>query len=87
MPLMYGDFIELRLDDTTWAYARNYFGDIAIVVFNKNNEGKNVQILLPKMLENKEYKANLGCEFSLDKNVLSVQVPANGVEVLTLASK
>lgn len=84
MPLMYGDFIELRLDDTTWAYARNYFGDIAIAVFNKNNESTNVQILLPKILENKEYKANLGCEFSLDKNVLSVQVPANGVEVLTL---
>jgi len=84
MALMYGDFIELRLDDTTWAYARNYFGDVVIVIFNKNDEAKDIEVLLPKMFEDKEFKSNLGSEFSIEKEILTVNVKANGVEVLTL---
>ncbi len=83
LALIYGDFIELRLDDTTWAYARNYFGKVAIAVFNKSDEAAEIGILLPKMFENKEFISNLGSEFTLDKNVLTVNVKANGVEILT----
>lgn len=84
MALMYGDFIELRLDDTTWAYARNYFGEIAIAIFNKSDKPAEVDVLLPKIMEGKEFKSTLGCDFSVDENLLKVNLPANGVEVLVL---
>ena len=43
LPLIYGDFIELYLTNTEWAYARNYFGEIVITVFNRNLEEKEIQ--------------------------------------------
>lgn len=84
LPLMYGDFIELKLEDDVWAYARNYFGKVAIVVFNKSDEEKSIKVLLPKILENKKYKAPFNnSEFKVDENILTITVKANGVEVLT----
>lgn len=82
MALMYGDFIELRLEDNIWAYARNYFGEVAIVVFNKSDQDQDIKVLLPKMMENMEFKAALGSTFSVSDNILDVKVKANGVEVL-----
>lgn len=84
LALIYGDFIELRLDDNTWAYARNYFGDVVIAVFNKNDEATDINILLPQILEDKKFQPNLGGTVSQDKNVMTVSLKANGVEVLTL---
>lgn len=84
MALMYGDFIELRLDETTWAYARNYFGDVVITVFNKNKEEKEIEVLLPKMMEDKEFKSLFGNNLTINDNILKVTVPENGVEVLLL---
>ncbi len=84
MALMYGDFIELRLDETTWAYARNYFGDVVITVFNKNREEKEIEVLLPKMMEEKKFKSLFGNHVTTNDNVLKVTVPENGVEVLLL---
>ncbi len=84
MALMYGDFIELRLDDNTWAYARNYFGDIVITVFNKNKEEKEIEVLLPKMMEDKEFKSLFENNLIINDNILKVTVPGNGVEVLIL---
>ncbi len=84
MPLMYGDFIELKLEDDVWAYARNYFGKVAIVVFNKSDEEKSIKVLLPKILEDKKYYAPFNnSEFKIEDNILTITVRANGVEVIT----
>lgn len=83
LPLIYGDFIELYLTNTEWAYARNYFGEIVITVFNRNLEEKEIQIPLPKMMQNKKYETAFGSDFSIEDGILTIKVKGNGVDVLT----
>ena len=83
LPLIYGDFIELYLTNTEWAYARNYFGEIVITVFNRNLEEKEIQIPLPKMMQDKKYETAFGSNFSIEDDILTIKVKGNGVDVLT----
>ena len=83
LPLIYGDFIELYLTKTEWAYARNYFGEIVITVFNRNLEEKEIKIPLPKIMLNKNYETTFGSDFSIEDGILTIKVKANGVDVLT----
>ena len=83
LPLIYGDFIELYLTNTEWAYARNYFGEIVITVFNRNLEEKEIQIPLPKMMQDKKYETVFGSDFSIENGILTIKVKGNGVDVLT----
>ena len=83
LPLIYGDFIELYLTNTEWAYARNYFGEIVITVFNRNLEEKEIKIPLPKIMLNKNYETTFGSDFSIEDGILTIKVKANGVDVLT----
>ena len=83
LPLIYGDFIELYLTNTEWAYARNYFGEIVITVFNRNLEEKEIQIPLPKIMQDKKYETVFGSNFSIENGILTIKVKGNGVDVLT----
>lgn len=83
LPLIYGDFIELYLTNTEWVYARNYFGEIVITVFNRNLEEKEIKVLLPKIMQNKTYETTFGSNFSIEDGILTIKVKGNGVDVLT----
>ncbi len=84
LALIYGNFIELHIEKDAWAYARNYFNEVAIVVFNRQTTPKTIEIDLPTILQNKQYIANFGQSFNVNNNRLSITIPANGFEVLTL---
>ena len=83
LPLIYGDFIELYLTNTEWAYARNYFGEIVITVFNRNLEEKEIQIPLPKLMQDKKFETTFGSDFNIENGILTIKVKGNGVDVLT----
>jgi glycosidase len=83
LPLIYGDFIELYLTNTEWAYARNYFGEIVITVFNRTLEEKEIQIPLPKLMQDKKFETTFGSDFNIENGILTIKVKGNGVDVLT----
>lgn len=86
LPLIYGDFVEFGIDHNTWAYGRNYFGETVVVVFNRNTEESTIKTLLPDPFNNKTYKAEFGHEFELNGDTLSVTLPANSFEILTMGN-
>jgi len=84
LALIYGDFIELKLERDVWVYARNYFGEIVIVVFNRNTQAKEINVTLPKMMNGIDFKATFGNETDIEDNTLNIKLPANGIEILTM---
>ena len=84
LPLIYGDFVEFGIDKDEWAYGRNYFGETVVVVFNRNTQEKQIKTILPSPFNGKTYKAEFGHEFTLDGDTLSVTLPANSFEILTM---
>ena len=52
LEFIFGDFEWLNVSETTLAYARTYFGDISIVVFNKSSVANTVQLELPQRFLN-----------------------------------
>ena len=47
MPLMYGDYRTLYVDDTTWVFLRHYMGDWEVVAMNVRGEARTVEATLP----------------------------------------
>lgn len=82
MPLMYGDFIPLRVEKDVYAYLRSYFGEDVIVVFNKGQERVTLQLELPQRERKGTFHSLFGGRFSYDNSRLLVDVPANGVEIV-----
>lgn len=82
MPLIYGDFIPLRIEDEVYAYIRSYFGEEIIVVFNKSREPVTLKLDLPDIHRKENFKALFDNRFSYDNARLLLDVPALGVEVI-----
>lgn len=82
MPLMYGDFIPLRVEKDVYAYLRSYFGEDVVVVFNKGQESVTLQLKLPERDRKGPFHSLFGGRFSYDNSHLIVDVPANGVEIV-----
>jgi hypothetical protein len=47
MPLIYGHYIPLVVEDDVLVFARAYFGEIVIVGLNKSDREKTVEFALP----------------------------------------
>lgn len=82
MPLLYGDFVPLRVETKVYAYLRSYFGEDVIVVFNKGTEPVTLKLDLPSRDRKGPFKALFGGRFSYDNSKLIVDVPQNGVEII-----
>ena len=50
MPLMYGDFRTLYVDDEAWVFVRHYMGDWAVVALNVRGHEKRVEAMLPEII-------------------------------------
>ena len=48
MPLMYGDFRTLYVDDAVWVFLRHYMGEWTMVALNIRYEAANVTVQLPE---------------------------------------
>ncbi|MBE9466722.1 MAG: alpha-amylase [Bacteroidetes bacterium] len=83
LSLIYGDSKILEASDKTFVYARKYFNKVSIIVFNKDNIEKNISFNIPEQFENRKLKTSFNAEFNIEKNIISVKLPANSFEILT----
>ena len=80
--LIYGDFINLKAETDSWAYARKYFDKEAIVLINNSKAEKKLEITLPASLKNKNFKATFKNKFKISDGKLQITIPAFSAEVL-----
>ena len=80
--LIYGDFINLKAETDSWAYARKYFDKEAIVLINNSKAEKKLEITLPASLKNKNFKATFKNKFKISDGKLQITIPAYSAEVL-----
>ncbi|MBP1665132.1 MAG: alpha-amylase [Bacteroidetes bacterium] len=80
--LIYGDFINLKAETESWAYARKYFDKEAIVLINNSKAKKKLEIELPASLKNTNLKATFKNKFKLSDGKLQITLPAYSAEVL-----
>ncbi len=80
--LIYGDFINLKAETDSWAYARKYFDKEAIVLINNSKTEKSLEITLPASLKNTNLKATFKNKFKISDGKLQLTLPAYSAEVL-----
>jgi glycosidase len=83
LSLIYGNFTTLRVTDKTYAYARQYFDEISIVIFNKDNNPANFEITLPNWMGSPQLKANFGSSFRVNEGKLFITLAPWSFEILT----
>lgn len=84
MPLLYGDFKFLSIEEDQLAYSRSYFGDQVIVAFNKSSKQEELNISLRPGFNYSKLQAHFGSDFLVDENNLKLTLPPNGFEILIL---
>jgi cyclomaltodextrinase / maltogenic alpha-amylase / neopullulanase len=82
LALLFGDFRTFYVDQDIYVYARSYFSNKLIVVFNRSKEGKEVVIHLADDLAGHNYTASFGSKINIDEKTLSVQIQDNSFEIL-----
>lgn len=82
LALIYGDFMPLLVEQDFYAFARGYFSNRVVVVFNKSNQPKEVNIVIPNDYKGKEFTASFGSNFTLTGNKLSLKMAENSFEIL-----
>ncbi|MDD3877853.1 MAG: alpha-amylase family glycosyl hydrolase [Bacteroidales bacterium] len=81
LALNYGHFEWLKTDNDVLVFARKYFNETVIIVFNKSNISKIVSFELPEHLQS-TFKSNFESSFENFNNTMNVNVRAYGFEVL-----
>ncbi len=84
LEFIYGDFIPLLVSDEQYAYARTYFDQLSMVVFNKSREQQTIQIVLPEKWEGKEYYSVFGSAYDISDGNLTVILEGNSFEILSI---
>ncbi len=82
LALIYGDFMPLLVEQDVYAFARGYFTNRVVVVFNKGNQAKEVNITIPNDYKGKGFTASFGSTFTLTGNKLSLKMVENSFEIL-----
>lgn len=82
LALIYGDFKPLLVEQDIYAFARGYFSNRVIVVFNKGNQPKELKITLPGEYQGKDYFASFGSTFTIKGNELIINAADNSFEIL-----
>ena len=83
MALTYGDFMPLLVEDHAYGYARSYFDEKAIILFNKALEPKELRIDIPDWISISELHNHFGHEYTYSENIINVTLPAVSFEVFT----
>ena len=80
--LIYGDFINLQTTIDSWAYARKYFDNEAIVFINNSNLPKTIEVEFPEILKSNDLKSTFNNNFVVSKNKISIKLPAFSADIL-----
>lgn len=82
LALIYGNFMTLQVGDKTYAYARQYFNQISIVIFNKDDKPAEFKLDLPAWMKNPDLKANFGNAYKIEKSKLLITLAPWSFEIL-----
>ena len=85
MPLMYGDYRTLHIDDDVLVFLRHYMGEWAIVALNVRPEARSVEVTLPDFVKVESANVALaaeGGEAVLTDDNISLNIPAYGYVIV-----
>jgi glycosidase len=83
--LIYGETRFLLTEHDQWAYVRSWFGQHAVVVFNKSDRPANINIVLPDDVKGKIKPLIVkNRKITKDKQVIGVNLPANSFEIIVI---
>ncbi len=83
LALIYGSFETLQVASKKYVYARQYFDESAIVMFNKSYLPVKLKVPLPVWLKHSKLKAEFGSKFSIEDNNLMMDLPPWSFEILS----
>jgi cyclomaltodextrinase / maltogenic alpha-amylase / neopullulanase len=83
LSLIYGDFNRLQVTDHTYVYARSYFNNRTLMVFNKSNESRTITFDLPTWYQGLDYAVQFGATVRNTGNRMEVRLPPYSFEILT----
>ena len=86
MPLMYGDYRTLYVDDDVYVFLRHYMGEWVVVALNVRAEARTTEVAMPEFIEASEAKVALateGGEAKFSDGKLSINVPKYGYVIIT----
>jgi glycosidase len=82
MPLMYGDFRTLYVDDEAWVFLRHYMGEWAVVAMNVRGTEKRIEVVMPEIVECEDVKVAIATEGAnaqiVERGTMEVTLPAYG---------
>lgn len=86
MPLMYGDYLTLHVDDAAWVFLRHYMGDWSVVGINVRDEAKTICVTLPEFAQCGELSVAVategGAATCLGDGNIEVSIPARGYVIV-----
>jgi glycosidase len=83
--LIYGETRFLLTKPDQWAYVRSWFGQHAVVVFNKSNQAANINVVLPDDVKGKLKPLIVeNRKITKDKRVIGINLPANSFEIIVI---
>ncbi len=85
MPLMYGDYRTLHVDDDVLVFLRHYMGQWAVVALNIRPEARKVEVAMPEGFEAVSAEVALaaeGGEATLVEGKIGLTVPAYGYVIV-----
>jgi len=80
--LVYGSFMNLQNNGSSWVYARKYFDQEAIVFINNSAESRTFDLKLPRELKRKALHATFGHKFEAQDEKIKLTLPAYSAEIL-----
>jgi len=83
LPLIFGDFKILEVSDDIIIYQRTYFGEIAIIIINKNDSEKSLKININERFNLEKLQANFDNKFSQTNNKVEMTISGNSFEILS----
>ncbi len=84
MPLLYGDLQVLHVDDMSYAYARSYLGEVALLAINKSDQTAQLSIELPKHFNSEQLRGHFKpSDHEVSDGQLKIELQANSFEILT----
>ena len=85
MPLMYGDYRTLYVNDDVFVFLRHYMGQWVVVALNIRPEAHTVEVAMPQFVEATGAEVALsakGGEATLAGGNLSINIPAYGYVIV-----
>jgi len=84
LPLLFGDFKTLKVNEKTFVYLRTYFNQFVIVIFNKDKNQKKIEFEIPERYEKNKLIAQFGSKFTEEKNKIILILDGNSFDILTI---